>query len=494
MLTLDGIEYEIKTPEENASDLVTYINTYCQDHGVKNSKGEIISVEENVANPFYMWIYGQSYLTTILQKLIYNAGCTLSIPEASERQLLNLADIAGIKRRGATKTTIQGTVYASTEEGCVITTEDTVTLYIGNQEVIFHPAFDIEINENETHQIIFVAERYGAFNISANTITAFDEEIPGLRRLETLASIPGQNEETIANLRSRIQRRSVEGTQVDKAAEAIQGLEGVSLCNIYFNYSPSVIDYVGSRNIPVLPRTALVLVQGWSMDENAIAKMFYRYLTCQTSGITYVFSSDGITYYTDPEMTEEAIIPTGVTPIQLNDNTRYFYINIENGEYQIYTTKAFQQLPMCIVPPIQVPVHVRVYIKNTLSYNTLMQIKDTICTLSSSITIAQEITSVMVTELLTSNFKNILIQGADIGIEEERTHYVYSNDGEVFYEDPDCTPGMETSIPVGITPIFISGNKYRYVTSVSWDYKQAPASDAVFTFNIENIEVIEITA
>ena len=45
MLSLDGIEYTVKTPEENASDLVSFINDYCRSHGIKNSLGEDVYIE-----------------------------------------------------------------------------------------------------------------------------------------------------------------------------------------------------------------------------------------------------------------------------------------------------------------------------------------------------------------------------------------------------------------------------------------------------------------
>ena len=117
MITLDGIEYTVKTPEENVSDLVNYINDYCAANNVKNSKGEVINIAANETNPLYMVLYGNAYLATVLQKLIYSAACTMSVPESSEKQLLNIADIAGVVRNSATKTTIIGTVYAEESGG-----------------------------------------------------------------------------------------------------------------------------------------------------------------------------------------------------------------------------------------------------------------------------------------------------------------------------------------------------------------------------------------
>ena len=54
MLVLDGIEYTVKTPEENASDLVAFVNEYCAARNIKNSKGETIYISANETNPLYM--------------------------------------------------------------------------------------------------------------------------------------------------------------------------------------------------------------------------------------------------------------------------------------------------------------------------------------------------------------------------------------------------------------------------------------------------------
>ena len=410
MLLLDGIEYTVKTPEENASDLVSFINDYCRSHGIKNSLGEDVYIEANETNPLYMLLFGNAYLATVLQKLIYSAGCALSVPESSERQLLNIADIANIARNAATKTIITGTVYANlTDVGavdCVITRELTATVSSGTYALRFHPAFDITIPVNESRQIVLICEEYGAFNISENTIVQFDEHVPGFRKMTTLASTPGQSQESIASLRARIQRRSVEGTQADRAAEAIQSLDGVSLCNIYFNESPSTTQYVGSRAIPVPPRQALVMVQGYS---DSIAKTFYAHMLCQTI--------DG------------SRLPTSV------------------GAYsQSYTTRANQVLPVWVVPPVQTPLYVKVYIYETLTYAQINGVKDAICDISSSLSIGQAITTTMITDAVANAFPDFTIQGAEV-----------SGDGEVF------------------------------------SYIANPEKDAVFVFNLENISVIAVT-
>lgn len=390
MVLLDGIEYEVKTPDENLDDIVTYINDYCQSKDIKNSLGETIYIDANEANPLYQALRGLSYLTTIMQKLQYSAGCSMSVAESSERQLLNLSDIAGIKRTKPTHTTIAGVVYANLEESgavdCIITKEMEATITIAGQDITFHPAFDVTVPIGESRSIVLVAEQLGSFNISANTITNFDDPVPGLRMLSTGASTPGQERETIASLRERLQRRTVDSTQIEKAASAIQNLEGVAMCSIYFNYSPREDETVpyGDTNITVPPRQALVFVQGWSTDPVAIARTFYRYLLCKTAGG-----------------------------------------DVDGHQEQVYETRAGQQLTVNILPPKQQAVYLRVYIKNVLSYEQVDGIKDVICSMAGSLTIGQGISSVDIIKYVSEIYTNLTIQGAEVSLTGVDGSYSY---------------------------------------------------------------------
>ena len=336
----------------------------------------------------------------------------MSIAEASERQLLNLSDIAGIKRTKATRTIISGVVYANQESAtavdCVITQSLTATITIAGTDIVFHPAFDVTVPIGESRSIILMAEQYGSYNISANTIVQFDDPLPGFRSMATNNSTPGQSLETIASLRNRLQRRAVEGTQVERAESAIQALEGVSMCSIFFNYSPSepVSLVYGNTNISVPPRQAILMVQGWSVEPNAIARTFYRYMLCKTAGAG--------------------------TP---------------GAQTQKYITHSNQELTVNIIPPVQQPIYIKMFIKNTLSYEQINGIKDVICSLAGSLLIGQSITSVDVINVVSQVYNNLTIQGA----------YVSVTDND---------------------------NDYSYV--------QTPAETAVFYFNLDNINIIEV--
>ena len=396
MIELDGLEYMIKTPEENTSDLISFINDYCQRNNIQNSLGEVIFIDRNEANPLYMLAFGTSYLTTVLQKLIFSAGSGLSVPDSSMRQLLNIADCAHIKRNAATKTVIQGTVYSNLPDAgavdCVITREATATLITGTYSIKFHPAFDVIVPIGEARQIVLIAEDYGSYNISENTITAFDEPIAGFRMMTTKASTPGQKQESIASLRQRIQRRAVEGTAADRAAEAIRSLDGVGLCNVYFNDSPTTSQFIGTRHLEVPPRNALVMVQGYS---DYIAKAFFSRMVCPTAGEDY--------------------------PLEI-------------GAYsQDYVTHANQTLKVWIVPPQQVPVYIKIYAYESLTQAQINGIKDIVASMSSSLTIGQSISSKEVLDVISAAYPDITLQGAYVSSDNQDFSYVATpHNDEVF--------------------------------------------------------------
>lgn len=362
MILLDDVQYNVKTPDENASDMVETVNQFCANNNIVNNQGDLIQIEPNYANPLYIMFYGLAYLVSRLQKLIYSAGCALSIPSSSEKQLLNIADACGIHRKEATKTTINCIVYSNVAGqnavACRVTTDLSVTVAAGGTSVVFHPAYDITIPIGESRSIVLIAETYGSYSIEAGNINSFDENPVGFRSLVSLSSVPGQAQESIAALRQRIQRRTTKGTRQDLAIEAIGQLEGVSVCNIYFNTSVDSIATINGIQVP--PRQALLFVQGFSND---IAKTYWSYMTTRCAGE-----------------------------------------NETNAVRQVYTTRAGQELPVYIFTPTLVPVFIRLYFNQTIDDVKAQSMRDKIAQLAASLTIGQGLTSTQVVDAIQESF------------------------------------------------------------------------------------------
>ena len=378
MIELDGRQYVVKTAQENTQDMLNRINDYCTANDIRNSKNEVMYIAETPTNPLYIILWALGYLVAILQKLIYNLACAFSIPNASDKQLLNLADIANVKRRSATKTTIDVLIYAALNASCTVTTEDTVTV----NNVVFRPAFNLVIEQAQVGHIILVADTYGAVIVSEDTITDFDTPLEGLRTLKQYASIPGQEEESMSSLRERMQRRTYSGTALDAAQDAILALPGVTTCSIYFNSSPSAEAII--NGIHVRAREALLLIQGYSSD---IAKTFYQHLTCNTTDA-----------------------------------------GVERTTQQNYITHANQSLPVYIVAPAQVDCYVHVYITSTIDEATVLAMKDAIMSLCTVIKTGQSVTSAMILDVL-DEFKSYGLQGALLS--DDNTQFDFKVDPQI---------------------------------------------------------------
>ena len=379
MIELDGIQYNVRTPEENAENMLGFINDYCTTNNITNSKGELVQIEQNWTNPLYLILYGFSYLVTVLQKLIYNVGCSLDIARASDRQVMNIAEIANVKRKDATRTTVQAMLYADLVVGmgegqspCHITKDLVITTNYGSSVISFSPAYETTIPVGGAVSMVLICNQEGSYSIPAGSFTHFDTPVEGLRTIVSSASVPGQDRESIADLRTRIQERATTSTQLDRAAADITQLDGVSLCNIYFNYSNTSDVVINDITVP--PRQALLFVQGYS---DYIARTFYNHLSCLTAG------KDS---------------PTAIP--------------------QIYTTHAGQQLPVYIIPPTVIYPNIVIYLNEQVTADVNQGIKDAISSLASSMSIGQTLTSTMIINKIQKAYPSLALAGIEISPDE----------------------------------------------------------------------------
>jgi len=411
MIELNGRVYTVKTAAENTQDMLESINTYCAEHDIRNSKGELVELEARMSSPIYCILWALGYLATAVQNLIYSVGAAHDIQASSDTQLMNLAQLANVKRRQPSLTTIRIEVIAMTpldpsydaeSQTCTITSEDTITV----DGVVFKPALypNLILQPGEASSITLVAQQSGSFNIAKDTITQFDAPIINLSRvIQAAPSIPGQTLESIASLRSRIQRRQLSGTTMDITMDAISALPGVTLCNIFYNTAlvadPSSSQYhVGDDTDYVLvpPRWALVMIQGYSKD---IAQTYFKFMTAQTIGWTELPSGD---------------IELDYSNISAEARKRIL-------EVQIFESKAKQKIPVLLMNPRTKPVYIRVYIATTVVGSVEQAMKEAVCTLGLNLTAGQSITSAQILATLAS-FSSYQVVGATVSSDAGLTY------------------------------------------------------------------------
>lgn len=368
MIELDGVEYVVKTPAENTQDLVDYVNQYCANNDVRNTDNEVIFVEVNIASPIYLLFWAVGYMVTVVQKLLYSIGRQYSIAASSEKQLLNIASNAGIRRRQPTYTTIRALVFAGEDGACTIDTNLGATITVEGKSYRFKPTFTKVIAAGENSVIILAADTLGALQLNANTITRFDSNVPNFGHMTTSEALPGRDLETLPTLRRRIQRRQDATSSLDRLIQALRGLQGVTACNVFYNTNPTEPIVIGSLSIPA--RNTAVFVQGY--NEN-IASTYFS--------------------YTDRPCVDAA-----------GSITQNF--QLLNG----------QTFPVYILPPATRPVYVQVFTTEEVSDAVKRQIREAIISISMDIDIGDRLTTAQILEKMVVSYK---VMGVLVSFEEE---------------------------------------------------------------------------
>ena len=390
MLQLDGRNYNIQSPKDIATDIVNYINSYCASNSIKNRKDEIIYVDMNWSNPLYIVIYGIAYILSIVQKVMYNVACGFSIPDASDRQLVNLAQIANIQRRPAKKTTIRCTVLNNRTDSLTLSRTNpstTCTVQVEGEDVIFRPAWDVTIASGESSLVVLISDNGGSYPVAANDVLEFYNDTILVNNIVIThdASINGTEEESLVSMRERMQARKTQTSRIDSLIEALENLEGVNKAKFFFNYSPSIPSPVHGMNIP--PRMGLLIIQG---ARDNIPDTFYSYMSCET----YDASED---------------VPTRAVTMT-------------------FTTKAGQTIPVHYILPVQEEIYIKVYVKSALNTDTENELKLICASAGQNLNINDSLTSSDVIELIHDKNPDILFDGVELSKDGVNYSYVVNTE------------------------------------------------------------------
>lgn len=376
MLQLDGRNYNIQSPKDIATDMVNYINTYCSTNNVRNRKNEVIFIDMNWSNPLFVVIYGVAYILSLVQKVMYNVACGFSIPDASDRQLVNLAQIANIQRRPAKKTTIRCTVLNNNAYTLSLgreTPSTTCTVQVNGEDIIFRPAWDVTIPAGNSALVVLISDNGGSYPVAANDVLEFYNDTVLINNIVIThdASINGTEEESIISMRERMQARKTQTSRIDSLIEGLENLEGVNKAKFFFNYSPSIPAEVHGMDIP--PRMGLLIIQGAS---DRIADTFYSYMSCET------FDTSG-------DFPDRSVAMS-------------------------FTTKAGQVIPLYYLMPVQEDVYIKVYVKSALNTDDETALKMTCASAAQNLSINDSLTSSDVIELIHEKNPNILFDGVEL--------------------------------------------------------------------------------
>ena len=272
-IALDGIEYVVNTPTENALDLLTYINNYCITHDIKNSKGTVVQFTTNMASPIWLVILGVGYLLNIYQKLVYTVGQNFSIASCSEQQLYNLMEIAGTQPLPATATLINIRVYADDKGDAYVPAGTSISL----NDIIYNVLYDILAPVSSYGTGVLIAQTTGPLYVPAGIDKAFDQSVDNLKEIVRENSQPGNLAETVGEGRFRLQNITSNIAGYTGLTNKLRELPGVTSARAEFNTTITDI-VVDGFTIP--GRTCLLVIQGYS---DLIAEIYWRYMIVPTT-------------------------------------------------------------------------------------------------------------------------------------------------------------------------------------------------------------------
>ncbi len=406
MLDFDdtGVYPVIKNTEDNTSDIVDYINTYCQQNNIKNSKGEVIYIDKNKSNPIYMMLFGVGYLNTMLQKMIRSAANSMSIQDSNPSQLHNIADILKLPPKAGAYTYLSMSIQYSSSANIYINQQNTCSVILNTgKRLTFEPLENVVLPYQSTQAtLLYRCTEYGAYTIEPGIIQSFDV-VPSLVtgaaiNISNVYCWPGALAETDGQLRERLQDYYNADTRIDKCITALRSLPGIVKASIMFN--PSVNEtisciettaygkqYVKTQAGPfvVPPRRSLIFIHGTS---DSISKEYYKHLLSLTADICL---DESLSMFSQP-----------------------------------YTTISGQVIPFWYTPPIQKPVKVYLRLPSVVSAEIISLLKQAIFSYINDLNIGSSITDGKVLSYLTKQFPELTFLGCTFSY-SDYTFIVHDN-------------------------------------------------------------------
>ena len=242
----------IETPYNNAVAILNRTNELLNENNIMDSTGtEIAQLEQNVANPAWLFALACGQLHTSWQEQIAKAYASLDPQNCEDDQVLVLASLAGIKRGNGTPSHITVLVTNLTSDSIEIPMGATFTETYANQTWVLNRR--IPIGANGQQYITLYTTTDGEYNVPTGTTFNYTGEL-SISCVSSTASAGGSNIETISSLRNRISSGKDATNFITQAKRAIELLGGIDSCTIWFNSSaedPLVIGENTSSRIDV---------------------------------------------------------------------------------------------------------------------------------------------------------------------------------------------------------------------------------------------------
>lgn len=265
----------IDTPYNNAVAILNRTNELLNENNVLDSTGtEIAQLEQNVANPAWLFALACGSLHTSWQEQLAKAYACLDPQNCEDDQVLVLASLAGIKRGNGTPTHITVLITNTSDASLIVPTGTTFTETYVNQTWVLNK--DVTLAANAQQYVTLYTTTDGEYDVPSGVTFNYDGEL-SIICSSSSSSSGGSSIESLSSLRNRISQGEDTSNAIIQAKTAIELLSGVDSCSIWFNQSSTDSITIGDGTITVPPRTAYISIKGYDYS-GKLAETYFTYL------------------------------------------------------------------------------------------------------------------------------------------------------------------------------------------------------------------------
>lgn len=315
----------VASVEDNASEYIDKVNNLLAQYGVVNKDGNPAQLAKLAGSPLWLMALADGQNITEWQERLRNAYNAVDIANCADRQVENLAVLAGVIKREGSAPYIILRVTNTTSKSIAINSVNCIATDTLTQNE-WYSGQNYELIVDETADLVFYC-RQRSVEVPKEisfTLHNVEESWGDFSAVSVSASRVLEAPETLAQLRNRIIMRRARYDTISQAETAISGLDGVSKCSIWFNKNQTApITLSGGKTLPA--RTAYICIQGYDA-ENLLARTFFSYAivnTLQTEKSLksqVLIGADYHTVYYDQCASQIAYIKIKVKPV-LGDTT-----------------------------------------------------------------------------------------------------------------------------------------------------------------------------
>ena len=272
--SVNDVPWEPESALEHATQALNALNQLQAQQG----RELIVASPQNV---IWLMLLGEGTLAANQDLAIEAAGNSLSVSLADDNQILNLLPVSGTSLQPATFSTVTLSVAATSAGSCVVP-KGSHANYING--ITFITSEELTVAPNDTGTVNAVCSVTGPVIASANQITSFQETIANLLTVTNPdASIAGRNQETISQVRNRLEQGNILNWGVDGLIRALLRIPGITQAVAYFNPS-TITDLILPGGVTISPRNALMIVIGSDPSGVGIANAYAQSMNAPTEG------------------------------------------------------------------------------------------------------------------------------------------------------------------------------------------------------------------